>query len=86
MHTCIGKLTIIGSDNGLASEQRQAIIRTNAEIENKFQWNFNWHSNIFIQENAFQNVICEKPSILSRPQCVKNCDLNSNLMGILVLL
>ena len=25
---------------------------------------------MFIQENAFENVICEMASILSRPQCV----------------
>ena len=31
-HICIGKLTIIGSDNGLSPEQRQAIIWTNAGI------------------------------------------------------
>ena len=31
-HTCVGKLTIIGSDNGLSPERRQAIIWTNAGI------------------------------------------------------
>ena len=30
MHICIRKLTIIGSDNGLLPERRQAIIWTNA--------------------------------------------------------
>ena len=29
MHICVGKLTIIGSDNGLSPERRQAIIWTN---------------------------------------------------------
>ena len=29
----------------------------------------NW--NIFIQENTFENVVCEMASILSPPQCVK---------------
>ena len=38
---------------------------------NKFQWNFNRNSYIFIQENAFKDVVCEKAAILSRPQCVK---------------
>ena len=28
------------------------------------------NSNIFIQENALENVVCEMASILSRPQCV----------------
>ena len=40
-------------------------------LGNKLQWNFNRNSNIFIQENALQNVVCEMASILSRPQCVK---------------
>ena len=31
-HRCVGKLTIIGSDNGLSPERRQAIIWTNAGI------------------------------------------------------
>ena len=31
-HICVGKLTIIGSDNGLSPGQRQAIIWTNAGI------------------------------------------------------
>ena len=31
-HKCVGKLTIIGSDNGLSPERRQAIIWTNAGI------------------------------------------------------
>ena len=32
MHICVSKLTIIGSDNGLSPDQRQAIIWTNAGI------------------------------------------------------
>ena len=31
-HICISKLTIIGSDNGLSPDRRQAIIWTNAGI------------------------------------------------------
>ena len=31
-HICVGKLTIIGSDNGLSPGWLQAIIWTNAEI------------------------------------------------------
>ena len=30
---------------------------------NKLQWNFNRNSNIFIQENALENVVCEMASI-----------------------
>ena len=32
MHICVGKLNIIGSDNGLSPGRRQPIIRTNAGI------------------------------------------------------
>ena len=32
---------------------------------------FSRKSNIFIQENPLENVVCEMASILSRPQCVK---------------
>ena len=31
-HICVGKLIIIGSDNGLSPDRRQAIIWTNAGI------------------------------------------------------
>ena len=37
-------------------------------IGNKLQWNFYPNSNIFIQENAFENVVCEMAPILSQPQ------------------
>ena len=68
-HICVGKLTIIGSDNGLSPGRRQAIIWTNAGIllirplGIKLQWNFNRNSNIFIQENALENVVCQMASI-----------------------
>ena len=42
----------------------------NWTLGNKLQWNFNRNSNIFIEENAFENVVCEMLSISSRPQCV----------------
>ena len=73
-HICVGKLTIIGSDNSFSPGRRQAIIWTNAGIllieplgTNLRNFNRNW--NIFIQENAFENIVCEMASILSRPQC-----------------
>ena len=40
-------------------------------LRNNLQWKFNQNSNIFIQENALVNVICEMASILFWPQCVK---------------
>ena len=35
-------------------------------------WNFNWKSYIFIQENSFENAVCQMATILHRPQCVNN--------------
>ena len=35
----------------------------NWNFRNKPQWNFNRNSNIFIQENAFENIVCEMASI-----------------------
>ena len=56
-HKCVGKLTIIGSDNGLSPGRRQAIIQcsniVNWSPRNKLQWNLKRNSHIFIQENAF---------------------------------
>ena len=40
----------------------------NWTLMNKLQWNSDRNSNIFIQENTFENVICEMASIIS--QCV----------------
>ena len=50
---------------------KQCWIIVNLTLRNKLQWNFNRNSNIFIQENALEHVVCEMGSILSRPQCVK---------------
>ena len=43
----------------------------NMTLRNKSQWNINRDSHIFIQENAFENVICKMSAIVSRPHCVK---------------
>ena len=43
----------------------------NSNLWNKLQWNPRQNSFIFIQENAFENVVCEGASIQSRPQWVK---------------
>ena len=37
---------------------------------NKLQFNIKRNSCIFSQDNAFENVVCETATILSRPQCV----------------
>ena len=42
----------------------------NWTFRKKFQWKFSRNSNIFIRENAFENIVCETADILSRPQYV----------------
>ena len=56
-HICVGKLTIIGSDNGLSPGRRQAIIWTNAEILliGPLGTNFSENS-IRVQTFAFQKM------------------------------
>ena len=66
MRVC--ELTIIGSDNGLSPGRCQAIIWNSDGI--LLNWNFNRNSYIFIQENAFENVVWEMTAILSQLQCV----------------
>ena len=50
----------------------------NWTLRNKLQWNLNQNSNIFIQENVFESVVCEMAAILSRPQCVKRSFIVQN--------
>ena len=73
-HIFVNK-TIIGPDNGLSADWRQAIIWTdegniNWALRNKLQWNYNQNSCIFIQENVLENVAWEMSAIFCRPQCV----------------
>ena len=75
-HICVGKLSIIGSDNVLSPGRRQAIIWTNVAIlltghlGPNFREKNNRNAHIFIQENRFENVVWKKAAISSRPQCV----------------
>ena len=72
-HICVGKLIIIGSDNGLSPDRRQAIIWTNAGLMSigPMRTYFSENTTIFIEEIARENVVREMASILSQPQCVK---------------
>ena len=38
----------------------------NWSLRNELQWNLNQNSNIFIEENPFENVVCEMASICFR--------------------
>ena len=70
-HVFVGKITIIGSDNGLSPGRRQAIIWTNAGIlliwtlRNKPQWNFN-------QTFSIKKMHLKMSSILPWSNCVKS--------------
>ena len=79
-HICVCKLTIIGLDNDLLHDRRQAMIWTNAGILLVWPLGTNYSEilieihlfSIFIKENTFENVVCEMSAILSRPQYVKS--------------
>ena len=70
---CVSKLSIIGSDNGLSPDRRQAIIWTSAGILiiGTLGTNFN---EILIEIHAFtfKNIHLKMASILSRPECVNS--------------
>ena len=58
-HICLSKLTIIGSDNGLSPDRRQAIIWTNVGIlligTLATNFNFIFHSRKFIWKCRLEN-------------------------------
>ena len=47
----------------------------NWTLGNKLQWKPNRNLYIFIQENAFENIVWEMVAVLSRPQCVNRVTL-----------
>ena len=57
---------------------KQCWIIVDWTLKNKFQWHLNRNSNILIQENALEHVVCELASILSRPQSVKGSIQNTS--------
>ena len=77
-HICVSKPSHYWTlDNGLAPIQCQAMIWSdihcliNFTLGNK-RCNFNRNSNFFIQENAFQNIICKMAYILHLHQYVQS--------------
>ena len=72
-HIWVSKLNIIDSSVAWSEPSHylnQCWIIVNWTLGNKLQWNLNRNSSIFIQENAFECVVCETAAILSWPQCV----------------
>ena len=50
----------------------------NSNLRNKFQWNCKRNSCIFIQQNAFENVVCGMTVVLSQSQCSGNTTKSSD--------
>ena len=65
-YTCISKVT----NNNATSHYLKQWWNINSNLGNKLQWNLKQNLYIFIQENAFENVILEMTAILYQPQCV----------------
>ena len=76
-HICVGKLghhcfrQWLGACSAPSHYLNQCWNIVNWTLRNKLQWNLNRNSIIFIQENAFENVVWKMAAILTRPQCVK---------------
>ena len=70
-HICVGKLTIIGSDNGLSPEWHQAIIWTNAAILliGPLETNLS-EILIGIQTFSFKKIYLKMSSAEWRPSCL----------------
>ena len=77
MHVCVGELGHHWFRWWLVAwlvpshYMNQCLNVVNWTLRNKLQLNLNWNSFIFIQENAFENVVWKMAAILSWPQCVK---------------
>ena len=50
----------------------QCWLLVNWSLRNKLQWNSNPNTELFIQEKAFKNVVCEMAAILSRGRWVND--------------
>ena len=68
---------LVGAWSAPSHHPNQCCNKIKSKLRNKFQWNLKQNPYIFIQENAFNNVVCEMATILSRPQCVKCMDGSS---------
>ena len=83
MHTCIGNLTIIGSDNGLSPSRRQAIIWTNAGILLIGPLGTNFNENIIeILTFSFTKKRWKVSSAKWRPLCLSLNVLSNSLEPI----
>ena len=81
-HICVGKLTIIGSDNGLSPGRRQAIFWTNAGILSISPLGTNFSEMLIeIYKFSFKKMHVKMSSAIWRPSCL---GLNVLTKGLLV--
>ena len=82
-HICVGKLTIIGSDNGLSPGRRQAIIWTNASILliGPIETDFS-EILIGIQTFSFRKMHLKISSAKWRPFCLGLNEFNAMLYSL----
>ena len=77
-HICVGKLTILGSDNGLSPGRRQAIIWTNAAISLIGPFGTNCREILIgIQTFSFKEMRLIMSSAKWRPFCLGLNELRS---------
>ena len=76
-HTCVSRLghrwfrKWLVACSAPSHYLNQCWFNVNCNLANKIQWNLKQNSRIFIQENAFENVVCKIAAILCRSQYVK---------------
>ena len=76
----VGKLTIIVQIMACRLDDAQSWNIVNWTLGNKLQWNLNLNSNIFIQENAFENFVWNGIHFASAPiQCVETTGVRKTL-------
>ena len=70
-HICVGKLIIIGSDNGLSPDRRQAIIWTNAPLLSIGPLRTYFNENLIkIQQFPLKKMHVKMSSVKWRPSCL----------------
>ena len=70
-HICVGKLIIIGSDNGLSPDRRQAIIWTNAELLSIGPWPTYFSENLIkMQQFSLKKMHVKMSSAKWRLSCL----------------
>ena len=70
-HICVGKLTLIVSDNGLSPDRRQAIIWTNAGLLSIGPLRTNFSENVIkIQQFSLKKMHVKMSSAKWRPSCL----------------